>query len=115
MSAIAAPTGFDSFTTKVSLLSTVVSPSTATATVLPDPPKGLQLQPIQVDGLTDYIGVFAARPPATVEFRVTAVRNGWAAITVAIPSMPAPYLNDETSTHLPEARTCQTTTACEVP
>lgn len=49
---------------------------TATATVLPDPPKGLQLQPIQVDGLTDYIGVFAARPPATVEFRVTAVRNG---------------------------------------
>jgi len=49
---------------------------TATATVLPDPPKGLQLQPIQVDGLTDYIGVFAARPPATVEFRVTAIRNG---------------------------------------
>ena len=49
---------------------------TATATVLPDPPKGLQLQPIRVDGLTDYIGVFAARPPASVQFRVTAVRNG---------------------------------------
>lgn len=49
---------------------------TATATVLPDPPKGLQLQPIQVDGLTDYIGVFAARPPASVQFRVTAIRNG---------------------------------------
>ena len=49
---------------------------TATATVLPDPPKGLQLQPIHVDGLTDYIGVFAARPPASVQFRVTAIRNG---------------------------------------
>lgn len=49
---------------------------TATATVPPDPPRGLQLQPIQTDGLTDYIGVFAARPPASVQFRVTAIRNG---------------------------------------
>ncbi|WP_256646339.1 DUF4426 domain-containing protein [Thermomonas paludicola] len=49
---------------------------TATATVLPDPPKPLELQPIVVEGMTDYIGVFPARPPASVQFRVTAVRNG---------------------------------------
>ena len=49
---------------------------TATATVLPDPPKPLALQPIAVDGMTDYIGVFAIRPPASVQFRVTAIRGG---------------------------------------
>lgn len=49
---------------------------TATATVLPDPPKPLQLQPIVVDGMTDYVGVWAVRPPASVQFRVTAVRGG---------------------------------------
>jgi hypothetical protein len=49
---------------------------TATATVLPDPPKPLELQPIAVDGMTDYIGVFAVRPPASVQFRVTAIRGG---------------------------------------
>lgn len=49
---------------------------TATASVLPDPPRGLALQPIRVDGLTDYIGVFAARPPANVRFHLTATRHG---------------------------------------
>lgn len=49
---------------------------TATATVLPDPPKPLDLQAIAVDGMTDYIGVFAVRPPASVQFRVTAIRGG---------------------------------------
>ena len=49
---------------------------TATATVLPDPPKPLELQPIAVDNMTDYVGVFAVRPPASVQFRVTAIRGG---------------------------------------
>lgn len=49
---------------------------TATASVLPDPPRALALHPIRVDGLTDYIGVFAARPPANVRFHLTATRHG---------------------------------------
>ena len=49
---------------------------TATATVLPDAPKPLQLQPIVVEGMTDYIGVFAVKPPASVQFRITAIRGG---------------------------------------
>ena len=49
---------------------------TAMATVLPDPPKPLELQPLQVGDMTDYVGVFPARPPASVQFRVTAIRAG---------------------------------------
>jgi len=48
----------------------------ATAAALGDPPHPLQLQSILVDGLTDYVGVFPAKPPATLQFRITAVRNG---------------------------------------
>ncbi len=49
---------------------------TATASVLPDPPKPLQLQQIEVGNLVDYVGVFPARPPASVQFHVTASRGG---------------------------------------
>ncbi|MEO5962609.1 MAG: DUF4426 domain-containing protein [Thermomonas sp.] len=48
----------------------------ASAGTLPDAPKPLTLRPITTNGLTDYIGVFNARPPATVQFRISAVRNG---------------------------------------
>lgn len=49
---------------------------TATASVLPDPPRPLELQRIEVGTMTDYVGVFPARPPASVQFRVTATRGG---------------------------------------
>jgi hypothetical protein len=49
---------------------------TATASVLPDPPEALELQHLQVDGLNDYVGVFAARAPANVQFHVIATRHG---------------------------------------
>lgn len=49
---------------------------TATASVLPDPLRPLELQRIEVGTMTDYVGVFAARPPASVQFRVTATRGG---------------------------------------
>ncbi len=49
---------------------------TAMATVLPDPPKPLELQPLQVGDMTDYVGVFPAKPPASVQFRITAIRGG---------------------------------------
>ena len=49
---------------------------TATASVLPDAPRPLDLQPINVDELIDYVGVFPARPPASVRFHVTATRSG---------------------------------------
>lgn len=49
---------------------------TATASVLPDPPRPLELQRIDVGNLTDYVGVFPARPPANVHFHVTATRGG---------------------------------------
>ena len=48
----------------------------AVAGALPDAPKPLALNPITTNGLTDYIGIFNARPPATVQFRINAVRNG---------------------------------------
>lgn len=48
----------------------------ATASVLPDPPRPLQLQRIEVGNLIDYVGVFPARPPASVRFHVTASRGG---------------------------------------
>lgn len=48
----------------------------AVAGALPDAPKPLLLRPITTNGMTDYIGVFNARPPASVQFRISAVRNG---------------------------------------
>ncbi|MCL6618755.1 MAG: DUF4426 domain-containing protein [Thermomonas hydrothermalis] len=49
---------------------------TATANTLTDPPRALGLHHLQVDGLNDYVGVFAAQPPAQVQFHITAVRHG---------------------------------------
>ena len=49
---------------------------TATASVLPDPPTPLALRTIQTDGMTDYLGVLAARAPATVAFKLIATRGG---------------------------------------
>ena len=49
---------------------------TATASVLPDPPKALELRAIQTDGMTDYLGVVQARAPATVTFKLIATRAG---------------------------------------
>lgn len=49
---------------------------TATASVLPDPPKALDLRAIQTDGMTDYLGVVQTKSPATVAFKLTATRGG---------------------------------------
>ena len=46
------------------------------AGTLADAPKPLALHSITTGGMTDYIGVFRATPPATVQFRLSAVRNG---------------------------------------
>lgn len=43
---------------------------------LPDAPKPLALHSITTGGMTDYIGVFNASPPATVQIRISAVRHG---------------------------------------
>lgn len=48
----------------------------ATASVLPDPPKALELRAIETDGMTDYLGVVQARAPASVSFKLTATRGG---------------------------------------
>ena len=48
----------------------------ATAAVLPDPPKPLELRAIQTDGMTDYLGVVQTRAPATIALKLTAVRSG---------------------------------------
>ena len=48
----------------------------ATAGVLPDPPKPLELRTIQTDGMTDYLGVLQAKAPASVQFKLTATRGG---------------------------------------
>ena len=48
----------------------------AVAGALLDAPKPLALRPIKTNGMTDYIGVFNARPPASVQLRISAVRNG---------------------------------------
>ncbi len=48
----------------------------AVAGALLDAPKPLTLRPITTNGMTDYIGIFNASPPATVQFRINAVRNG---------------------------------------
>lgn len=48
----------------------------ATAGALLDAPKPIALHAITTNGMTDYIGVFNTSPPATVQFRISAVRNG---------------------------------------
>ena len=48
----------------------------ATAAVLPDPPKPLELRAIQTDGMTDYLGVVQAKAPSTIAFKITATRGG---------------------------------------
>lgn len=48
----------------------------AIAGALPDAPTPLPLHPITIDGMTDYIGIFNVSPPATVQFRITAIRDG---------------------------------------
>jgi len=49
---------------------------TTTASVLPDPPKPLELRAVQTDGMTDYLGVVQAGAPATIAFKLTATRGG---------------------------------------
>jgi hypothetical protein len=49
---------------------------TATAGVLPDPPKPLALRAIRNADMTDYIGVMEARAPASVQFKLAATRSG---------------------------------------
>lgn len=49
---------------------------TATAGTLTDAPRPLDLRAISTDGMTDYIGVFRAQPPATVQFKLAATRSG---------------------------------------
>ena len=49
---------------------------TATAGTLTDPLKPLDLRAISTDGMTDYIGVFRAKAPASVQFKLTATRSG---------------------------------------
>jgi hypothetical protein len=48
----------------------------AAASTLTDAPKPLPMRAITTDGLTDYIGVFNTASPATVQFRVNAIRHG---------------------------------------
>ena len=48
----------------------------ATVATLPDPPKPLELRVIRTDGMTDYIGVLRAAPPASVQFKLSATRGG---------------------------------------
>lgn len=47
----------------------------ASAGVLPDAPTALPLRAVQTQGLTDYIGVVHAKPPASVQFKLTAKRG----------------------------------------
>lgn len=49
---------------------------TATASALPDPPTPLALRAIRNADMTDYIGVLEASPPASVQFKLVATRNG---------------------------------------
>lgn len=48
----------------------------ASAGTLTDPPKPLAFRAITTDGMTDYLGVFNATPPATIQFKLTATRGG---------------------------------------
>ncbi len=47
-----------------------------TVAVLPDPPQPLALRAIRTGGMTDYIGVLHAAPPASVQFKLVATRGG---------------------------------------
>ena len=49
---------------------------TGTATVLPAAPKPLQLRAVTTEGMTDYLGVVQATAPASMQFKLTAVRGG---------------------------------------
>jgi hypothetical protein len=49
---------------------------TATAGTLTDSPRPLELRAISTDGMTDYIGVFRAKAPASVQFKLAATRAG---------------------------------------
>lgn len=49
---------------------------TARAGALPEPPRPLQLRTIRTGDMTDYIGVFTAKAPATVRFQLSATRSG---------------------------------------
>ena len=42
----------------------------------PDAPKPLQLRAVTTDGMTDYLGVVQATAPASLQFKLTAVRGG---------------------------------------
>lgn len=55
---------------------------TAQSAVLPDALVPLRLLPITTDGMTDYIATVAAKPPASVQFRID-VRKGGASATMA--------------------------------
>ena len=48
----------------------------ATANVLTEVPKPVVLHAITTDGMTDYIGVFKVASPATLQFKISANRNG---------------------------------------
>lgn len=48
----------------------------AMAGTLADAPAPLELREIRNGELIDYIGIFHAAPPATVQFRITATRAG---------------------------------------
>ena len=48
----------------------------ATATVLPQGAAPLALRRIEAAGMTDYIGVVETRAPATIQFRINAIRGG---------------------------------------
>ena len=85
--AVAARYGIDRTREGIMLLVTVRDPAgngidpgdlqlTATVSVLPDPPKPLELRAIQTDGLTDYLGVVQAKAPATIALKLNAVRGG---------------------------------------
>jgi Domain of unknown function (DUF4426) len=49
---------------------------TATAGTLTDTAKPVELRAISTDGMTDYIGVFRAKAPASVQFKLAATRAG---------------------------------------
>ncbi len=55
---------------------------TAQSAVLPDAPAPLPLRTITTDGMTDYIATVAAKPPASVQFKIDA-RKGGANATMA--------------------------------
>ena len=48
----------------------------AQSSVLPDALAPLPLRAITIDGMTDYIATIATKPPASVQFRIDARKNG---------------------------------------